>query len=158
MGEKTMGFDVGDLFGNLFGGTVPTMIVATAQPEGVPEIVELPTPTADPEGADMVDMPDFDCLPPPGDQCPVCGSLEMWWDILGGEHCQRCERAALERSIQWADRAARLWRQAQPRKPTPRITPSCVSGGMVDTLTTIGSGPYKANQGLCGGVKVGKGN
>ena len=33
----------------------------------------------------------------PGDPCPVCGSLEKWWDILGGEHCQQCEHATLDK-------------------------------------------------------------
>ena len=131
-----MDFDIDDLFGNLFGGTVPTMIVeATAQPEAV----VLPTPTVEPEAADAEKVPDFDSLPLPGDPCPLCGSLETWWDILGGEHCQQCDRATLDKAIQWADRAARLRKQAERRKPAPRIAPDCVAGGSVDTLD-LGSG------------------
>jgi hypothetical protein len=47
----------------------------------------------------------------PGQACPRCGSLEKWWDILGGEHCQQCEHATLERALRLADRAAWLRKQ-----------------------------------------------
>ena len=46
----------------------------------------------------------------PGTACPVCGSLTKWWDLLGGKHCQTCHGALLERSLNLADRAARLRR------------------------------------------------
>ena len=59
------------------------------QPDrSLPEAAELPTLTVDPEAVDVVEVPDFDSLPLPGDPCPVCGSLETWWDMLGGGHCR----------------------------------------------------------------------
>jgi len=149
-----MDFDVGDLFGNLFGGAPTTMHV---QPEVVPEpipgpeAVDLPTLAVDTEWAELERLPDFDSLPLPGDPCPVCGSLETWWDMLGGEHCQQCERATLDKAMQWADRATRLREQAQPRKPAPRIAPRCVAAGEVDTLDPSGNRPLQSQpRGLCG--------
>ena len=53
----------------------------------------------------------FDELPEPGDGCPACGSLEVWLDLTGGRHCGRCEADKLARSLQLAERAARLRRQ-----------------------------------------------
>ena len=69
----------------------------------------------------------------PGPACPVCGSLEKWWDILGGEHCQVCEREKLDRALRWAEKAARLREQAQPRK---RIAPGCVAAGSISKTST----------------------
>lgn len=46
------------------------------------------------------------------DPCPRCGSLEKWWDLLGGGHCQRCEMFVMEHSRSLANRAARLRRQS----------------------------------------------
>jgi hypothetical protein len=73
--------------------------------------------------------------------CPKCGSLEEWTDLLGRQHCGVCERATLDKALRLANRAARLREQAQPRKPAPRIAPSCVSGGMVDTQDLGGNRP-----------------
>lgn len=126
--------DLQAIFGN---GTVPTTAatqsVALPKPIPRPQATEMPTPAVETEWAAVVETPDFDNLPVPGEPCARCGSLEKWWDILRGEHCQRCERATLERSIQWADRATRLRKLARPRKPAPRIAPCCGSGGIVDT-------------------------
>ena len=49
--------------------------------------------------------------PPP---CPRCGSLELWEDLAGKWHCQRCEAAGFRRSLQLAERAARLRKRARP--------------------------------------------
>jgi len=35
----------------------------------------------------------------PSEPCPRCGSLEKWWDLTGGEHCQRCEGDKLARVL-----------------------------------------------------------
>ncbi len=48
---------------------------------------------------------DFDDLPEPGEPCPKCGSLEAWWDLLGGQHCQHCDGERLRRSFDLAERA-----------------------------------------------------
>jgi hypothetical protein len=72
-------------------------------------------------------------LPTFPEPCPVCGSLELWWDLLGGVHCQRCERPVLERSLRLAEKAAgirqrtRLAEAAAHGKPRP-----CVPAGSVD--------------------------
>jgi hypothetical protein len=50
----------------------------------------------------------FEDLVEPGDPCTKCGSLAVWWDFWGNEHCQNCELAGLEASMRLAGRAARL--------------------------------------------------
>lgn len=50
-------------------------------------------------------------LPP----CPSCGSLELWQDLLGGWHCQRCNAVALLRSRRLLERAARLRKAARTK-------------------------------------------
>ena len=45
--------------------------------------------------------------------CPSCGSLELWLDLWGGQHCQRCQAEGFKRSLQLAERAARLRRVAR---------------------------------------------
>jgi hypothetical protein len=42
-----------------------------------------------PPSADIA--PWEECVKPP-DPCPKCGSLMMWWDALGGQHCMMCEK------------------------------------------------------------------
>lgn len=125
-----MEYDVGDLLESLFGGAVPVIVVTTAQPEAV----EVPTPIIDPEAANADEIPDFESLPPPGDPCPRCGSLEAWENILGRRRCGVCERDILEKAIGLTIRAARLRERAQRQKPAPRIAPGCVAAGRVDIL------------------------
>ena len=60
---------------------------------------------------------DWDRLPSPR-PCAICGFLGRWFDLLGGEHCQRCEAEALRRALALADRAERL-RRAHPTAPPP---------------------------------------
>jgi hypothetical protein len=45
------------------------------------------------------------------DPCPTCDSLELWWDLLGGVHCQRCERETFRRSLRLLDRAEAIRRR-----------------------------------------------
>lgn len=45
----------------------------------------------------------------PGAPCARCGSLDKWWDAVGGEHCQACDRRGMTRS-QWLARRAILLR------------------------------------------------
>ena len=54
----------------------------------------------------------------PGDPCPTCAGLAKWWDIQGGEHCQRCEAGRLERGWRLAARASRLRSQGKERDVT----------------------------------------
>jgi hypothetical protein len=96
--------------------------------------MELPTPAVDTVAAGVVEVPDFNSLPLPGDPCRVCGSLEEWTDLLGSRHCGICEVDTLDKALQLAEQAARLRRQAHSRKPAPRIAPGCVAAGRIDTL------------------------
>jgi hypothetical protein len=82
----------------------------------------------------------------PGPACPVCGSLESWQDALGRERCGVCEADALAKALQLAERAARLRKRAQSRKPAPRIASCCVVGGVSIHKTSTASGPHKGNQ------------
>ena len=149
-----MMLDLQAIFGN---STTPTTAATMVQPEAAPEPIgrpkpaELPTLAVDADSAEVEAVPDFDSLPLPGEPCPVCGSLEQWTDLLGRQRCGVCERATLDKAIRWADRAARLRQQAQPRKPAPRIPPACVSAGMADTLDLGSNRPLQGQpRGLCG--------
>jgi hypothetical protein len=51
-----------------------------------------------------------DAIPTPG-PCPKCGNLELWWDMLGRQRCQRCEQAIFERALRLAEQAKSLWRR-----------------------------------------------
>lgn len=53
-----------------------------------------------------------------GEPCPRCGSLAKWWDIMGGEHCQQCEGALLDRGLRLIARAAAI----RKMKPVGRST------------------------------------
>ncbi len=44
------------------------------------------------------DAPSFPADDAPLSGCPRCGTLELWWDLLGGVHCQRCDREAFQRA------------------------------------------------------------
>jgi hypothetical protein len=37
------------------------------------------------------------------DPCPKCGSLMIWWDVLGGQHCMICDKPTY-----FTERAAEL--------------------------------------------------
>ncbi|MCP4535592.1 MAG: hypothetical protein GY832_00425 [Chloroflexi bacterium] len=53
----------------------------------------------------------------PGEPCPRCGSLDKWWDLWGGEHCNRCEWTKVERSQRLVSRARSAKRiRASPEK------------------------------------------
>ncbi|MEN6558053.1 MAG: hypothetical protein ABFC54_07725 [Thermoguttaceae bacterium] len=125
-----MDFDVTDLLENLFGGVVSVPMVA------IDDLAELPDAPVDPSSADpfadwvyrpdsegrmgwqapdLAEVVPSEAMPWPN-PCPRCGSLEKWWDVLGGEHCSVCEQDKLKRAIRWAETAARL-RAANPPKP-----------------------------------------
>ena len=68
------------------------------------------------------DLLDPDELEP----CPLCGSLELWQTVAGTWRCQHCDAAALQRSRDLAERAARLRageRLTQPRRRSRRLLP-----------------------------------
>jgi hypothetical protein len=145
-----MGFDVGDLFGNLFGSSPPRAIVTV--PEPVANVASHATSKAVtslaalPITAGLAAMIPFDDLPLPGTPCPRCGSLEEWTDLFGRRRCGVCERATLDKAIQWADRAARLQNQSRQRKPTPQDSGCCGSGGVVERKTSGAIGDYRGHQ------------
>lgn len=102
-----MSYDAAELFGGLFGGKadVPR---ATSQAEPIPLPVVMVCETPDPPESDKRwEVPDFDGLPMP-DPCPKCGSLELWWDLLGGVHCQHCGGDVFRRGLELLDRAERI--------------------------------------------------
>ncbi len=59
-------------------------------------------------GPDADGGDDWDSLPEPGKPCPVCGSLDVLWNLLGVPTCQRCHPEKLERSRRLAEKAQRL--------------------------------------------------
>jgi len=70
---------------------------------------------------------DLPRLPEP---CPKCGPLGLWWGLLGGAHCLRCEKAAFERGQWFAERAARAReRIRETASPGPR---PCVPSAPAD--------------------------
>jgi hypothetical protein len=46
--------------------------------------------------------------------CPTCNALEAWWDMLGNQHCLRCDPPRRARRL--ADKAKRLRRRADRRQ------------------------------------------
>ena len=151
--RKAMDFDVGDLLGNLFGGAVPTMIVATAQPVAVPEAVELPTPAVDAEcGRRWSRCPTSIACPCPATRARCAAVRRSGPTYSGGSGAECANVQPSTRRLQWADRAARLRQQAQRQKPAPRIAPGCVAGGIGSILwTSAASGPLQSQlRGLCG--------
>jgi hypothetical protein len=54
-------------------------------------------------------VPWEECIEPP-DPCPKCGSLMIWWDVLGGQHCMNCEKPkyAVEKAAELQELAKRL--------------------------------------------------
>ena len=96
-------------------------------------------------------MVPFDDLPRPGPPCPKCGSLELWQSVAGTWRCCHCDAAALQRSRELADLAARLRKQAQPSKPAPRIAPVALRAARSIFWTYRTSGPSRGiYRGLAG--------
>ena len=86
-----------------------------AESAGEPPVVALPPAAVapNPEAQPVAVQPvgdGWDSAIEPPDPCPTCGSLELWWDFWGGQHCQRCQAAEFKRSQQLLERAARLRR------------------------------------------------
>jgi hypothetical protein len=82
----------------------------------------------------------------PGLGCPVCGSLESWWDLRGRERCGVCEAATLDRARRFATKAARLRRQSPTTKPAPRAAPGRVSVAAVNTPDRNNQHPTQDNR------------
>jgi hypothetical protein len=81
--------------------------------------------------------------PPPA--CQQCGSLESWQDLLGRQWCGVCEVDALGRALQLAERAARLRKQAQSRKPAPTSTPVAFPPVRSILWRSTAGGSYRGN-------------
>ena len=56
-----------------------------------------------------------DCLDPP-DQCPKCGTLELWQTLAGNWRCLRCDPPTTARRL--AELAGRIRRQKSRRNTT----------------------------------------
>ncbi len=83
--------------------------------DGWPE-TETARSADDPDDAALPDRdmaPWEECVEPP-DPCPKCGSLMIWWDVLGGRHCMICDKpkhphgkaAELRKLATWLRRSA----------------------------------------------------
>jgi len=132
--DKKMSYHATDFLADLFGPT-PSTAALVPEPDRQPDPVTAPAvDPADlgPSGFDPADwtrQPDAtgrwgweahnrpewqrwwahsEDVIEPGEPCPHCGSLEKWWDLDGGEHCQRCEGDKLARGRRFAEKAARL--------------------------------------------------
>jgi hypothetical protein len=60
----------------------------------------------------------WDAAEEPGPPCPECGSLEVWWDLLGGRHCQTCDGTKVRRAVGLRERAERI-RRVHLRRMNP---------------------------------------
>ena len=115
---------------------VPSRPPATVQPppaEGwrmspsrPPATVQPPPPGRESASSKTLSAPSLD-LPPgwavdavdavdPPAPCPVCGSMELWLDMLGRYRCQHCEANQFRRAMRWAVRAAQLRQIKQVRE------------------------------------------
>lgn len=80
--------------------------------ETLPETREIPAISADitpqiPASAIIDEETGFTAIPVESvDPCPVCGSLELWWDAFDNVHCQHCR--PIRRALALADLAARI--------------------------------------------------
>ena len=82
------------------------------------------------------DLPAFTAwedLPEPGAGCPVCGSLEIWQDLLGRERCGHCEGEILGKALKLAEAAGRKRQKSQKRKMPPQDCARGVAAVSVDT-------------------------
>lgn len=49
--------------------------------------------------------------------CAVCGGIVFWWDMLGRQHCERCEpRTTAERLQEWRSGCGNDTRRASQKK------------------------------------------
>ena len=82
------------------GGSGPT----AQQSLGAPDRATAPSMATD---ADIVSWEE--CIERP-DPCQKCGSLMIWWDVLGGQHCMICEKPkyTVEQAEELREKAKRL--------------------------------------------------
>ncbi|MCL4205540.1 MAG: hypothetical protein KJ000_23915 [Pirellulaceae bacterium] len=63
-----------------------------------------------PDHADdeIIDMPSA---------CPACGGIVFWWDVTGGQHCERCRpRTTAERLRKLAQRLRERYSTSEPQE------------------------------------------
>jgi hypothetical protein len=79
------------------------------EPEMAHYIGESSPPTP-PSIATDVDIVSWDGCPEPPDPCPKCGSLMLWWNLLGRQYCMICEKPAypLEKAAKLRELAKNL--------------------------------------------------
>jgi hypothetical protein len=97
------------------GGQAVVEVAAVAAARGTAVVTQAaPSPapvTAFPPlqpGEELVEIP----WPTP---CPKCNSYEAWWDILGGQHCQRCEAKQFFRGLRIL-RLVDRWKKTETRE------------------------------------------
>ena len=94
---------------------------APASPAVASEPAGPATPPKSTSGPAEGDGDGWDSAIEPAPACPRCGSLELWWDVWGGQHCQHCQAEGHRWSQQLAERAARLRKIArQTGRPQTR--------------------------------------
>lgn len=74
-------------------------------------------PAVDEPMPGVVTMGDAPSFPADGARvapCPRCGSLELWWDLLGQPHCQHCDHTGLARARRLREHANLLRQLAAP--------------------------------------------
>ena len=55
--------------------------------------------------------------------CALCGSLELWWNLLGGIHCMRCHPPVVSsRLLRLRSTCCRTRLATTPRRTTERVT------------------------------------
>jgi hypothetical protein len=76
------------------------------------QLLNGPTGTTLPN-SDVVPWQECTELPYPR---PKCGSLMIWWDVLGGQHCMICDKPtySIEKAAELQELAKRLRRFANP--------------------------------------------
>ena len=87
------------------------------QTNGDPDNATTPSMATD---TDIV--PWEECIEPP-DPCPKCGSLMIWWDASGGQHCMICDEPKYS-----AEKAAELRELAKRLRQFPRPAGSSRQG------------------------------
>lgn len=121
-----MGFDVGDLLENLFGGTVPTAAQPVTLSEPIPQPVAFDIMT-DPLMIESDWTAWEDCIAPPP-PCPKCGGLELWESMAGGWRCMLCDPPTA--ALRLLERAEK----ARARKTAFQNNAGCDAMAQVDKL------------------------
>lgn len=86
----------------------------------------------------------------PSDRCSRCGGIEVWIDLRGGRHCQRCDTRGPLRTRRWLDGLARARKQNRP----PRAAPGCELSPPADSQHLDSRRPRERPPGAFRGCEV----